>query len=93
MSNYSGSGANSAATNDKGHREVPLILWAWQLVIAYQVQLGCYPESRMPLSGTPLSLGVGGKKSTLVNRIASIPPSRSRSRWLRSTGQGQQAKR
>jgi hypothetical protein len=39
--------------NDKGHREVLLILWAWQLVIAHQVQLGYYPESQMPLWGTP----------------------------------------
>jgi hypothetical protein len=39
----------------RGTAEVPLILWAWQLVIVCQVQLECDPESRMPLSGTPSS--------------------------------------
>lgn len=57
----------AAAGNDKGHPSVPLILWAWQLVIVCQVQLGCYPESRMPLSGTLLWLGEEIRKSTLLN--------------------------
>jgi len=45
-------GVGEEAQKRQRGTEVPLILWAWQLVIVYQVQLGCYPESRMPLSGT-----------------------------------------